>query len=285
MHFGHLKVGATITAALLMGACTTGEARKPAGDGAGLIATAQEVVVYSRDFVFQAPDTIQSGLTTFRLINHGPDFHHILLARLEDGHTIEDLHHLDPEAPAPAWLRMVGGPNSPGLPGEETNATLDLAPGNYVMLCVIPAPDGQPHTMKGLVKPLTVVPATGPTAPMPPADLVMVLDDYSFDTDKPITAGRRTLRLENPAEQPHEVVFVKLEPGKTAADFLQFMHKPEGAPPGKIVGGNTPMAQGEVNQVTIDFEPGEYALLCLMPDVKDGAPHVVHGMVKQISVR
>jgi uncharacterized cupredoxin-like copper-binding protein len=285
MHSRHLKVVFSLGVALLLGACTTGEARKPADEAQAQSPAAQEVVVYSRDFVFQAPDTVFSGLTTFRLINEGPDFHHILLARLEDGHTMEDLYDLDPHAPPPAWLRMVGGPNTPGLPGEETNATLVLEPGNYAMLCVIPAADGQPHTSKGMIKPLTVIPANAPSAPMPAADLVMVLDDYSFDTDKPVTAGRRTIRLENPAEQPHEVVFVQLAPGKTAADFLQFMHEPQGEPPGKVVGGNTPMAKGEVNQITIDFEPGEYALLCMMPDLKDGAPHVVHGMVKQITVR
>jgi hypothetical protein len=269
----------------VLGACTTGEASKPIpNDTAALLP--QEVVVGARDFVFEAPDTIFSGTTTFRLINDGPDFHHLVLARLDDGHTVDELmRHMVHDGPPPPWVTFVGGPNTPGLPGEETNATLDLQPGTYVMLCVIPAPDGQPHIMKGMVKPLTVIPAPAATAAMPAADLVMVLDDYSFDTDMHIRAGRRTIRIENVAEQPHEVVFVKLEPGKTATDFLHFMHQPEGVPPGKIVGGNTPMARGEVNLVTIDFEPGEYALLCFIPDVKDGAPHFVHGMAKQIMVR
>jgi hypothetical protein len=270
---------------VLLGACNTGEAAKP--DPANPTAVApQEVVVHTRDFVFQSPDTIHSGVTTFRLINEGPDIHHIQLVRLEDGHTLDDLmRHLAAGNPPPHWAVEVGGPNTPGIPGEETNGTLDLKPGNYALLCVIPAPDGEPHIMKGMVKPLTVVPASGRTAEMPAAEIRMVLDDYSFDTDAPITAGRRTIRVDNVAAQPHEVLFVKLEPGKTAADFLQFMHKPEGAPPGKVVGGTTGLAKGLVNQVTIDFEPGEYALLCFLPDAKDGAPHFVHGMVKQIRVR
>jgi hypothetical protein len=280
-----LTLAALLGGIVLLNACTAGEASRPNPNEAVVLAP-QEVVVGTRDFVFEAPDTIFSGTTTFRLINDGPDFHHIVLARLEDGHTVDELmRHMAHDGPPPPWVTFVGGPNTPGLPGEETNATLNLQPGTYVMLCVIPAPDGQPHTMKGMVKPLTVIPARGATAAMPAADLVMVLDDYSFDTDMEIRAGRRTIRIENVAEQPHEVLFVKLEPGKTATDFLHFMHKPEGVPPGKVVGGNTPMARGEVNLVTIDFEPGEYALLCFIPDAKDGAPHFMHGMAKQITVR
>jgi hypothetical protein len=271
---------------VLLGACSTGEASRSIPHEA--VATApQEVVVTARDFDFDAPETIYSGLTVFRLINEGPDLHHLQLVRLEDGHTLEDLGKAmaSHDAPPPSWVTMIGGPNTPGIPGEETNATLYLEPGNYVMLCLIPAADGEPHTMKGMVKPLTVLPSDEAPATLPAADLTMVLDDYSFDTDRPITAGRRTIRVANVAVQPHEVVFVQLAPGRSATDFLFFMQKPEGVPPGKIVGGTTAIANGGVNQVTIDFAPGEYALLCFIPDAKDGAPHIAHGMARQITVR
>ena len=56
----------------------------------------------------------------------------------------------------PKWAVDVGGPNSP-MPGGESSATLDLEPGNYVLVCVIPAmTDGQPHFMKGMVKEIIV---------------------------------------------------------------------------------------------------------------------------------
>jgi len=283
-------LSAAIGTGVLLGACNTGEASKPVPVPSDAVTLSpQEVVVRTRDFVFEAPDTVQSGATVFRLVNDGPEFHHIVLARLDEGRTADEMlrhvaHGAEAYASAPG-VTLIGGPNTPGVPGEETNATVELRPGTYVMLCVIPSPDGIAHHMKGMVKELVVVPAAGPVAPMPRADLLMVLDDYAFDTDVEIRAGRRTIRIENAAEQPHEVLFVKLEPGRTAADFLNFMHKPEGLPPGKLVGGNTPMARGEVNLVTIDFEPGEYALLCFIPDAGDGKPHFMHGMVKQIRVR
>ena len=36
--------------------------------------------------------------------------------------------------------------------------------------------------------------------------------------------------------------------------------------------------------ITADFQPGRYALLCFIPDAKDGKPHFVHGMAKEITV-
>jgi hypothetical protein len=268
----------------ILGACSSGRAQD-AEQAISINSLApQEVVVHAWDFAFDAPATIESGPTVFRLVNRGPEFHHIQLIRFEGGRTLDDLvRHLVSDHTPPEWAIFVGGPNTPGLPGEETNAALDLEPGSYALICVIPSPDGVMHLMKGMARPLTVVPATR-TAAMPTADLVMTLDDYSFDTDRPITAGSRTIRVENGAAQPHEVIFVRLAPGKSAGDFLHFMHNPEGTPPGKVVGGTTGIATGGSNIIALDFESGEYALLCMWPDDKDGAPHVAHGMVKQIMV-
>ena len=44
------------------------------------------------------------------------------------------------------------------------------------------------------------------------------------------------------------------------------------------------MAAGQVNVVDMDFTPGSYALVCFVPDMKDGAPHFVHGMVRTFTV-
>jgi hypothetical protein len=34
----------------------------------------------------------------------------------------------------------------------------------------------------------------------------------------------------------------------------------------------------------VDLAPGEYALVCFVPDAKDGKPHFMHGMATQIKV-
>ena len=80
-------------------------------------------------------------------------------------------------------------------------------------------------------------------------------------------------------------VIVKLAPGATVQDFLAAMEKPQGPPPGALVGGITGIAKGRTVDIATSFTAGDYALICFVPDAKDGAPHLAHGMVKQFSVK
>jgi len=266
---------------LLVSACS--EARSEARSEPS--AAPQELLVTAADFHFRAPQSIPAGLTRVRLTNDGPQFHHVQLIRLADGHTVQELMDLFARKQFSApWATFVGGPEAP-MPGRATEVTLDLTEGQYVMICVISTPpDHVPHVAKGMALPLTVTAATTPRAREPEADVRLVLDDYSFTTTPEIRAGRHTIRVENAAAQPHHVDIVKLAPGKTAQDALQWSKTHEGPPPAELFGGATAIAPGKVNFITADFTPGDYAFFCFMPDAKDGKSHVAHGMVRQIHV-
>jgi uncharacterized cupredoxin-like copper-binding protein len=261
-------------------ACTTeGDAR----ESAPAARPASVVTVIATDYAFDAPASIPAGPTTLRLVNRGPELHHVQLVRIEEGHTFEELAKINPEAgPPPAWIRFVGGPNAP-VPGAESQATLNLEPGNYAILCFIPSPDGVLHMMKGMARPLTVTPPAVASAETTPHARI-TLRDYSYELTGEIAAGRRTIRVDNQAAQPHELIVVRLAPGKTAQEMVSWLLKMEGPPPGAPQGGTSFLARGVSNDVTIDFHPGEYALLCMVPDAHDGKPHVMHGMVSQITV-
>jgi uncharacterized cupredoxin-like copper-binding protein len=277
----HSKLLVLGTAVLLVG-CGGSDARESRGDAA----TAPNVVtVRAGDYFFEAPDTVAAGMTTFRMETSGQEMHHLQAVMLMEGRTVADLMaHLTGDAHGiPEWAHLVGGPNAPA-PGETYEATLDLRPGNYALICMIPSPDGAPHIMKGMFRPLTVTPSAQASAPAPEADLVMSLTDYDFEMAPMLSAGRRTIKVENVAEQPHEVFIARLAPGKTLEDFMGWLEKMEGPPPAKPMGGTTLIAQGEANYITGDFEPGEYALICFVPDAGDGRPHFMHGMMRQIRV-
>lgn len=271
-------------------ACTIDETEKGRGTRVAYAqAPAAEpnlVTVTASDFAFAAPATLPAGLTTVRLVNQGKEMHHVQIVRLDEGHTVEELMQAGKQhGPLPAWARFVGGPSVPA-PQGFTEATLDLPAGTYALVCFIPSADGVPHLMKGMVKPLTVVPAQQPSeARAPEADVRLVLRDYAYDITPEITAGRHVIHVENTAVQPHEVVFMRLSPGKTPQDLLAWEQSRNGPPPAMPVGGTTLLSTGQDNLLQIDFEPGEYALLCFVPDAGDGKPHVAHGMVRQITVR
>ena len=138
------------------------------------------VTITARDFAFDAPDTVIAGATVIQLVNKGTELHHIQVARLDSGKTAGDLAAaMKNPGPPPAWFVEIGGPNAV-VPGASSETTVSLTPGNYVLLCFIPSADGMPHLMKGMVRPLTVVPATNGVALLPRGDAAITLDARGY---------------------------------------------------------------------------------------------------------
>lgn len=252
-------------------------------DAARPAAKPNVVNVTGEDYKFDAPDVIPAGMTEFRFTNKGPSLHHLAVLKLNGGKTVDDLRGaLANPGPLPSWVKEYGGANAP-VPGEESNVTLNLAPGNYALICFVDI-GGPPHFAKGMVRPLRVVPPKN-AAPAPTANVTMTLFDYNFRLSNPIRAGTRTIRVRNAGKQHHEVQLVQLAPGKTVKDVLDWLGKPEGPPPGKAIGGVAGMEAGMTEYFTANFAPGRYGLICFLPDAKDGKPHLAHGMVKAITVK
>lgn len=240
------------------------------------------VTVVASDYAFDAPAEVPAGLTAIRLVNRGPSLHHIQLMKLEEGKTLDDfLAALKGEHP-PSWAVPAGGP-APPEPGDTTMTMEALQPGTYALICFIPAKDGMPHVMKGMSREMKVVGPVRAGTP-PEADVAVTLVDYDFQFSQPLTAGRHTLRVENTASQPHEIAIVRLRPGKRPADFAAWGMKPVGPQPATIHGGVSGIMPGTHSFVEVDLQPGDYGLICFLPDAKDGKPHFKHGMMKTIKV-
>jgi plastocyanin len=259
----------------------------------------RELLVTGSEFAFDAPDTVVAGATHIRFRATGKERHIVLVARVPGGRTGGAA--LAAMAGGGATfldsLVFVGGPTLPGTSGES-DVVVDLEPGEYVLLCPVSSPDDhKPHMAKGMARALTVVPpargaradtraetGAGPGVPTP--DVRVALVDYGYDLSPMPAAGRRTFRVENRAEQPHEVLVVRLAPGKTVADVMQWVAgAPVGPPPAEPVGGVTSLTKGRVATFTATLTPGRYALLCYVPDARDHKPHVMHGMTREIEVR
>jgi|SRR5579884_301966 len=247
------------------------------------------VIVKAYDYRFEAPATIPAGTITFRLENAGKEVHHLWIVKLAAGHTPAEFQRVanrwGSALKMPAWATDVGGPNSAN-PGQSADGILTLTPGTYILVCWIPSPDGMLHVMKGMVRPLTVT-AKGATKPdEPAADVTVMMDDYSFTLSAPLTAGHRTIRFDNRATQSHEAVLARLEGNHTVADAITWLNAGQFGPaPVTAIGGASGLANGQHMFIAVDLTPGRYALLCFIPDVKDGKPHSSHGMVKEIDVR
>jgi uncharacterized cupredoxin-like copper-binding protein len=280
------QLGAALAIATVLAGCNSdrpeGQAKGSTGSAA---ATAASVTVKATDFAFEAPEQVAAGAVTMLLENHGKELHQAQLVRLEDGKTAEDLAQaLKTHGPTPSWIKWVGGPNGVA-PGQRSNATAVLGPGQYAYLCLIPSPDGKLHSAKGMVRPFQVT-ATSSTssAELPAADITIKLVDYDFEPSRPLTPGRHTIMVENAGPQPHELVLLRLAPGKKVEDFARWAESLKGPPPAEPLGGVVVLEKGGRGTFTVDLTAGDYGFICFVPDTKDGKFHFAHGMMKNFKV-
>ena len=248
------------------------------------------VIVVAHDFAFDLPPSISAGLTTFELRNHGTQGHHLEIVRLDSGKTAGDAVAALMKAgrgPRPAWMHAIGGPNA-AMPGESSNATIVLGPGSYLAFCEVPGPTPMRHYMKGMVKPFIVtLPAR--LGKLPAADVVLDLVDYDFVLSHPLTRGRHVLAITNAGTQRHMVVIKRFPssypPGTAANNLAGWAMNPQGKPaPGASEGGVTEISPGTTVAMSRHFRPGRYLLICFSADEKDGKPHFVHGMQKELTI-
>ncbi len=231
------------------------------------------------EYQIAGPASVPAGFSTFRAVNAGKELHQAQLLRLAAGKTPADLvAALKAGGPPPPWITWLGGPQSNG------NETIALSPGDYVWICMIPDSTGTPHFAHGMIAPMKVT-AMDAAHGVPRADINVTAQDYTWQFSQPVTAGTHTLRLQTAPGQPHEFVVVALPPGKTAKDVVAWAMHPSGKPPALSVQGIAALQPGVAVFTTVDFTPGHYAILCFVPDAKDGQPHAKHGMVSELTVQ
>ena len=249
----------------------------------GSVLPGNVVDVRAGEFFFQAPDSIPAGLTTFRLTQAGMlaersraglsgralvadrgdntrGFHMLWVVRLEDGKTISDLHRAEQtRAPTP-WARVIGGPAS-AIPPRTTNATLDLPPGNYALVCHVGGAREdrtRSHLLNGKFRALTVVAKDGPAAKAPVPDVTaQIVGDGSIRLSRPFARGRQVIRVENATDREYEFKFQRVMPPLTASAF---MAQRESIEPGLVWGGLSSVPAGGTVTTTMEFEPGEYVV-------------------------
>lgn len=246
---------------------------------------ASSLEIVGADYSFNGPASAEGGTVAVTFRNEGQEPHFMAFAQVADGKTFEDVQAALTAPPSD------GGPSGPppfveqaGIPvidpGVSSQATVTLPAGEYALFCALPAPDGVPHSVKGMIAKLTVT--EGSDAPMPQADASVTGSDFAFDSTPQLSAGESKVNFRNEGKQLHEIALVKLADGKTIDDLAAWHAKPEGPPPAQNLGG-VAVAPGAEGVAELSLEPGgTYALICAIPDVLgDFAAHVTKGMRSQ----
>ena len=190
-----------------------------------------------------------------------------------------------------AWiysLPLAGGMEA--QPGGSGQMVADLGPGRWLLT-----------TIFGSVPRTTELNVTGEMPAVLPevkaAATVTALgtaDGYDFALDGTIASGPQIVRFVNKSDQPHFIGTFTTPAPLTDDQFMALAAMAEDATPEPDSGlpsmdeiGEGPatgvISPGATMWWIADFAPGNYTLVCWMPDT-DGTPHAMEGMVQQTVV-
>jgi hypothetical protein len=242
---------------------------------------ARQIDVTSSDAGMDVPvTTVGPGFVRFDVTNESEHEHALAIARLQEGVVSGDIPGLLANPDFSVMLDAVeffGGVNAVA-PGSTFTSTVELVPGDYVLLDYGEGPDGPWFLHDGFVHELEVTDGE-PVGAAPDADVQISEIDMGFVIPDRI-ASHSVWEITNDGDQSHELDLVKLDPGVTPEQALDVLMNGDGeALPGEevnILGG---LAPGRTAYVDVDLEPGEYLAVCFWPDFEhDGAPHFMEGM-------
>lgn len=262
------------------------------------------IEVIAADYAFQAPDSIQSGWTTLRLINDkGMEIHELGLARLpEEKHLSDYMNDIMPAwetilqelqrgeiEPSdigssayemlPNWNSEINYIKSRGMisPGHTTENTLYLEPGTYMIECWIKDADGNIHISNGMIRELTVLDAKN-GAPTPTSDYSISLTEGGIQTKKEIGEGSHIIAVNFELNDDDQLFYddIHLIRANNETDFTSInewmgWYQVGGlrAPaPAEFLGGADvygSLPYGGKAYFSIDIEPGEYAWVVHAP--------------------
>jgi len=275
--FGAILAAALLT--LLLGGVVTAQADHY-GHGSTTFA--------AHDYSFEGPTELTAGWQNVTLTNEGAEVHHLQFARLNDDVTPEQFFEtLAAEGEAALRLAVMNGGVGMIPPGQSAEVLVDFTqPGTYVLLCFLPNAEGVPHLALGMTDVVQVTgEASDAAAAEPEVDLEIHMRDFAFDIPATLPEGAQTWKVVNDGPQPHEMIVVKLNEGATFEQFIADIEaNGEGAMPGVPIGGAQALNANLASYLTYDLEPGQYAVICFVPDPETGQSHFLLGMAAGFSV-
>ncbi len=230
-----------------------------------------------------APETAEAGLAEITLSNDTDAEADMQLIRVDGKRTPEEV--VDGLGKAiqgqsfPDWFFAAGGVGTLG-PGESATVTQVLQPGDYY---AFNTEGGRPDA-----KAATMTKVTGEDSDdeIEESDATVEAAEYVFNADT-LPSGDTEIAFDNIGAQPHHLIASPLKGDATAEEVEKFFKTEQGAPPLNEKGTkSTAVVEGGEGQlVTMNLEPGRYALYCFITDREGGPPHVFKGMVDEVEVK
>lgn len=188
----------------------------------------------------------------------------------------------------PPWYyetTLAGGPYA--MPGETRSAVIELTAGEWILWAEYPGAPQAPV-------PVTVTGEAPADQPVPAADVIVEMDEYSFAFSPDLTVGSQVFEVANVGEQPHFIGMGRVPEGTTVDDVMglfAMFEDPMATPVGglafediEIVLDTADQSAGVTAWYPADITPGTYLLVCFVPDPESGIPHAMLGMTQIVEV-
>lgn len=234
-----------------------------------------EVAVKASDFALDLPDRLPAGIVRVTLENTGKVTHNLLLARLKETKTADEVKAALAKGPAglAAISDFSGGPAGTP-PGERRQVILDLADGQYAALSSAAfSEDKAPDFFKGMLRIVTVDASAGVGKAVPDAAITATYPDGApVKLSATARTGKQNWLLVLDGKAPHTPLIAKLAAGKTADDLATWLKTRSGSAPADFVGGMHSLSPGKRGWTVLDLAPGNYVVFDSLGAPSDSQP-------------
>lgn len=277
---------AAIVLLLAAGSACAGEEPEPAATTAATAAADGENVleITQREYEFEIGGEPVAGTLTIDVTNEGEEWHEIVMAKLQDGKTLDDVRSALEEAgededPFDEFgdengrvIDDLGGSQFPGTSYQITGSS--IVAGDYALICFVPDAEGKPHFSLGMLSEFTI--AEGSADEAPEADVTFTADDEKLDGPKQIPAGETTMRIVNDSASTRELGLLRVKDGKTMKDVAESLEGADEGPPDPETAPFDYFAfvfdAEQDRSVTVDLTPGQWAIQVADPDDESSPP-------------
>ena len=231
-----------------------------------------DVTVTATDYAFRGlPDSLPAGWVTFRLANTGREQHMLAVLavppELSQYALMDSLSH----GHFPSDVPVGSGVNNVS-PGDTAVVTVFLPADRYVVTCFVTSPDGHAHAAKGMGTYLvTFTSADSGSSRASDATVTLSRDSIGLSGDT-TGSGKRNWSIVSKDSGWKDFEIVRLLPGKTLADAMNWLSQPNsGSPAAVALGGTAGTPPGRPAVVSANLPAGKYLLVL---DAFDKSGHV-----------
>ena len=256
-------------------ACQANTAAQASGSTKAAI---PEITVEVNDTGLTVPPELPAGLVAITVKNTGAESSSPMFARLNEGVSLDDFKktlakQADEEIALASWL---GGAEV--APGGSLRVVYDLEVGHYI---AVGGSYEQP-----VVVPVEVKGSGSPDLAAPPAEVEVKMAEFAYVMPHQVKAGSHIWSFENTGKEMHTFDIIKLHEGKTLDDLMALARAEElpDEMPFDFIGGWGGMSAGERAWAPLDLLPGEYMVICGIPDPASGKRHMELGMIHHLIV-